>query len=373
MRRVGIAGAGLACGLGLSLAESRERLAKLSVGGTGSGAGFGTTPGVAGLRELPGALGGYFPYYAIPYAAADWHDRARDLIRHVVAESGARPHQRHALLLASSSFDVGAADTSDNTQPAADYDAFLRQIALWLDWSGPTLALSTACTSSSNALRVAAAMMRAGQVDEALVLGVELENRLTLGGFAALQLLSRTGSQPFGIRRDGLVLGESVAAIRLVAADNEDWGWSLVGGAHVVDGDNPTGASAAALASVFAQTLRSSGWSAAAVDLVKVQAAGSPGNDAVEADVLRATFSSLPALMSLKPVIGHTMGASGAAELALLMTCIDYRLWPPIAGQADPALGVALAAAPPATMRKVLATILGFGGSHATLALERHP
>ena len=76
-----------------------------------------------------------------------------------------------------------------------DYSAFADKIAAWLDWTGPVYVISTACTSSLNALIAAHALLNAGELEEALVLGMELDNRLTLGGFAALQLLSSKRQQ----------------------------------------------------------------------------------------------------------------------------------------------------------------------------------
>jgi len=119
------------------------------------------------------------------------------------------------------------------------------------------------------------------------------------------------------------------------------------------------------------QALAASGLTAEQIDLVKVQAAGSPANDAIEAQGLREVFGSVPALVSLKAAIGHTMGASGAAEVALLTACLENGIWPSYPDAVDAALGVELAAAPPREVRRLLATVLGFGGSHATVALER--
>jgi 3-oxoacyl-[acyl-carrier-protein] synthase-1 len=354
MNEACIVGRGLACSLGLDLAEC---LANLRAGGR-----------PASVRNLPGGMGGDFPYFAIPVADADWYGRARQLITRVAAEAGVQPGCRGALLLATSSFDIGAVEAGVDGATVGDYRAFLDRIAGWLDWAGPTYAVSTACTSSLNAMITGKAMLDAGVVGEVLVLGVELDNRMTPGGFAALQLLSRSGGKPFGADRDGLVLGESVAAVRLAARGPA--AWRLLGGANVVDGSNPTGASEAALAAMYMQVLDGAGLRPADIDLVKVQAAGSPGNDAAEAGALRCTFASLPALVSLKAALGHTMGASGAAEIALLTACLEQGIWPSVAGVTDPELGVELAvAAPP--VRRLLATILGFGGSHATVALER--
>jgi len=356
MNKLPIVGCGLACAIGLDLSECMATLEKVSRGDT-------PPMGQPMSRNLPGGMGGEFPYFGIPLADPDWHARVRTLVRRVAAEAGWKPGCSGVLFVATSSFDVGAPDAS-----VGDYRLFIDTIARHLDWNGPVYGISTACTSSLNALLAAQAMLRSGMVEEALVLGIELDNLLTLGGFAALQLLSRTGSKPFGAGRDGLVLGESVAALRL--ATRGEATWSLVGGANVIDGSNPTGASEPALAEMYGRTLATSGWRADQVDLVKVQAAGSPGNDLAEARALHAAFGQLPDLVSLKHVIGHTMGASGAAEVALLTACLDRGVWPGPGAPVDPELGLRLAGTAPVAER-VLATILGFGGSHATVALER--
>lgn len=350
-----IVGRGLACSLGLDLNES---LAGLRSGGRPAGRIF-----------LPGAMGGEFPYFAIPFAAQDWRERARQLVRRVAAEAGVRPGCRGALLIASSSFDVGATEATLGDAAVADYRPFNEAVSGWLEWAGPVYAISTACTSSLNALIAARALLGSGAVDEVVVLGIELDNRLTPGGFAALQLLSRTTSKPFGVDRDGLVLGESVVAVRLRADGGGQW--RLTGGANVVDGANPTGASASAVAAMIRQALATSGLAAAQVDLVKVQAAGSPANDESEARGLVEAFGAVPALVSLKATIGHTMGASGAAEIVLLTACLENGVWPASPDEVDPALGIELASEPPREVRRLLATVLGFGGSHATVVLER--
>lgn len=352
MRQVYLPGRGLACALGLDVGESLVTLRQRGV--------------APSSYSLPGELGGRFPYYAITYPRNDWNERARDLMQQVAAQAGVRHARDGVLFIATSSFDIGAVERG---AAQMDYRAFADKVAAWLEWSGPVHVINTACTSSLNALTAAHALLQAGEAEEALVLGVELDNRLTLGGFAALQLLSPNGSRPFGAHRDGLVLGEAVAALRLSTRETAQW--KIVGGANVVDGAQPTGASVSAVASMYRRALAASGLAAEAIDLIKVQAAGSPGNDAVEAQGLRETFRPMPSLVSLKAALGHTMGASGAAEIALLTACLEQGVWPTYGDAVDAGLGVELAAHQPDAVRRVMATILGFGGSHAAVVLER--
>jgi 3-oxoacyl-[acyl-carrier-protein] synthase-1 len=270
------------------------------------------------------------------------------------------------LFIATSSFDIGAVEQG---MAQMDYTAFSDKIATWLAWTGPVYVLNTACTSGLNALLAAQALLKSGEAEDALVLGVELDNQLTLGGFAALQLLSRTSSKPFGAHRDGLVLGEAVAALRL--STREQAVWKLSGGANVVDGSQPTGASVSAVVSMYQRALEASGLSANEIDLIKVQAAGSPVNDAAEAQGLCAAFQTVPPLISLKALLGHTMGASGAVEIALLTACLEQGGWPQYADTVDSDLGIDLARQMPENVRRFMATILGFGGSHASVVMER--
>lgn len=350
MKPVYLSGRGLACALGLDVDES---LLALRQGGVSSA-----------FITLSGESSATYPYFTIPCQFGDWNERARKLVQRVAAEACAS--HEGVLFIATSSFDIGAAEQG---ALQGGYRTFADKIAAWLDWSGPVYVISTACTSSINALLAAHALLSSGEVDEALVLGVELDNRLTLGGFAALQLLSSSSSKPFGAHRDGLVLGEAVSALRL--STRETSGWRLLGGASLVDGTQPTSASVSAVISMYQCALGKSGLSAGEIDLVKVQAAGSPGNDAVEAQGLRAVFPLLPTLVSLKGVMGHTMGASGAAELALLTASLENEVWPRYVDEMDESLGVNLAVWPPDSVRRVMMTILGFGGSHGTVILER--
>ena len=354
MKPVYVAGSGLACALGLN-----RHAAAAALGSGKHAASFSSES-----SELDASAP--FPYRAIAGVQGDWNERACALVRQVALDAGAHQARTGALFIATSSFDIGAVEEGDEVM---DYNAFSARVAAWLDWTGPVFLVSTACTSSLNALMAAHALLRSGEEDEALVLGMELDNQLTRDGFAALQLLSPRCSQPFGADRDGLVLGEAVAALRL--STREPSLWKMLGGANVVDGSQLTSASARAVVAMYQSALSQCGLEAQDIDLIKVQAAGSPVNDAVEAQGLRDFFPVLPPLLSLKPALGHTMGASGAAEIVLMMACLAQNEWPVVGHMADEALGVHCAAHPPEAVRRVMATILGFGGGHATVVLER--
>jgi 3-oxoacyl-[acyl-carrier-protein] synthase-1 len=351
MKPVYVAGRGLASVLGLDLGQALGALKR-------------------GIQAAPSpyAMGnhGEVPYLRITDESPEWEARARALVTRVAKEAGADTSRYGALFIATSCLDGDAVEQSWRDM---DFHAFSGRIGGWLGWNGPVFIVSTACTSGIQALLSAVEWLRAEEASEALVLGLELDNRLTVPGFAALQLLSRSRSKPFAVDRDGLVLGEAVAALRLSTV--HPGSWLLRGGSNVVDGAQPTTASPGAVVQMVQRTLASCGMTSDEVDLVKVQAAGSPANDAAEAHGLQQAFVRMPALVSLKPLIGHCMGASGVAEVALLLECLERGHWPQYSDASDPSLGVTLATQMPSPLRCLLACILGFGGGHSAVVLER--
>ena len=357
MKPVYLTGRALASTLGLNL---RQALAGLQ----------------RGAMPIPAAYSltshGSFPYMRIPDQEHGWNARASTLIRQVAADAGAESARDGCLFIGISCHDgsmTEPAEHAGDASPNIDFHALSRRIGDWLNWRGSIFLINYACASSMQALLSAADWLRAGNAEHALVLGLELDNHLTLPGFASLQLLSPGRSQPFALQRDGLVLGEAVAAIRL--STRQAAPWQIRGYANVVDGSQPTIASARAVTLMCRRALAASGISPSDVDLIKVQAAGSPGNDACEAEGLRAAFACVPALVSLKPLIGHCLGASGVAEIALLLECLEKNYWPRYLDTVDSALGVQLAEKMPPRQRFVLAASLGFGGSHTAAVLER--
>jgi 3-oxoacyl-[acyl-carrier-protein] synthase-1 len=169
------------------------------------------------------------------------------------------------------------------------------------------------------------------------------------------------------LNRDGIALGEAVSVLHL---SSQPARWHLCGGSNIVDGRDPTGAIPQTVTQMCEQALAASGLETSDIDLIKLQAAGSPVNDVNELAGLAAAFESLPPLVTLKAAIGHTLGASGAAEIALLTACLEAKIWPHPDYPLDPDLRAGLARSRPESVRYVLANILGFGGGHTAVILE---
>ncbi|OGS97454.1 MAG: beta-ketoacyl synthase [Gallionellales bacterium RIFCSPLOWO2_02_FULL_57_47] len=349
MRPVYLHGRSLASALGANLPQA---LAAISAGGK------------APLRvSLAG--GTDWPYFGIDLPEANWRTRARQLIRAAISEAGLESCRHAPLFVASSSFDIGAIETGQAR--LNDSNGFGEEVAALLEWQGPVYLVFSACVSSLQAILAAYKLVATGAVDDAVVLGVELFNRFSLSGFAAMQLLTPGKPQPLGSGRDGIALGEAVAALHLSSQPGR---WRLCGGSNLVDGRDPTGAIPQTVTQMCNQALAASGLAASDIGLVKLQAAGSPANDVNELSGLTAAFDPLPPLVTLKAAIGHTLGASGAAEIALLLACLETGIWPHADYPLDPKLCAGLARSRPESVRYILADILGFGGGHAAVILE---
>ncbi len=79
--------------------------------------------------------------------------------------------------------------------------------------TGPFLVVDAACASSLQALSIAAAALRQGRIDMAVVGGASYCKSDTLVLFSHAQSLSAKGSRPFDADADGLILAEGYVAI----------------------------------------------------------------------------------------------------------------------------------------------------------------
>ncbi|MDD4340284.1 MAG: beta-ketoacyl synthase N-terminal-like domain-containing protein [Syntrophales bacterium] len=240
---------------------------------------------------------------------------------------------------------------------------------------GPTYTFTTACTSSANALLYAAAMIAAGRIPRALVIGYDLFSHLGFYGFESLRLIATDGYRPFDRRRSGIIMGEGCGAVVLEADDGGDAGAVLCGGANRVDAYNVTthALEGGAIAQVMWDALEDADVEAGAVTAIKAHGTGSENNDRMEGNgMVRVFGDALPPFTVLKPLIGHTVGASGVVELILFTACLQRGFCPPTLGfeEADEALSLRPVTEPKPLSRGVfLLNFFGFGGNCTALVV----
>jgi 3-oxoacyl-(acyl-carrier-protein) synthase len=124
--------------------------------------------------------------------------------------------------------------------------------------------------------------------------------------------------------------------------------------------------------------LQEAGLPADAVDHVNLHGTGTPANDAAEGQAIRRVFGSradrVP-VNSLKPMIGHTLGASGVLELSASILAMLGGFLPPTLNheQADPAcpLNVVSGESRDHRTRALLSSKSAFGGANVSIVAQR--
>ncbi len=196
-------------------------------------------------------------------------------------------------------------------------------LARYFDVSGPAYTISTACSSGAQAMLSARRLLRTGLADAVLVGGADSLCRLTVGGFSALEALSRSVCNPFSANRDGTMIGEGAA---LFLMRREPSGIALLGGGSTSDAYsmNAPAPDGDGIARAMAAALADAGLAAGDIDYVQLHGTGTQHNDAMESRAMVRIFGDRqPAASSSKPQLGHTLGAAGALGAALGWICLS--------------------------------------------------
>jgi len=234
---------------------------------------------------------------------------------------------------------------------------------------GMALTFSMACVSSSHALVVAADLLQKGKIRRAVIVGFEPLLNMTLHGFASLLLFDDDQCRPFCAKRAGMQIGEGAAAVILDREKSSSAKYRLCGGYQYNDIKSMTsaGIDGMTVCNVVRQTLTDARLSAGDVAAVKAHGTGTRDNDLSEGRGLVKLFQEkLPPVISLKGAVGHTLGAAGAVETALWLSCCEEGMIPRSFGftEIDPDIGFAPSQQNiPARDGAYLFTFFGFGGT----------
>ncbi|MGA8650243.1 MAG: beta-ketoacyl-[acyl-carrier-protein] synthase family protein [Xanthobacteraceae bacterium] len=257
-------------------------------------------------------------------------------------------------------------------------------ISMDLGLKGPTYTIASACSSGTHAIGQAFQMVRTGQAPIALTGGTEA--CLTVGtfkGWEALRVLSSDTCRPFSKTRSGLVLGEGAAMFVLETRERavargapiyaEILGFGMSADAGDITAIDPSGAARAMQAA-----LRDAKVNRDEIDYVNAHGTGTALNDKGETIALRQAFGDAAdhlAVSSSKGVLGHSLGAAGAVELAATALALHNQTIPPTANfqEADPDcdLDYVPNTARNAPIQKAMSSSFAFGGLNAVLVLGR--
>lgn len=245
---------------------------------------------------------------------------------------------------------------------------------------GMILTLSMACVSSSHALVVAADLIRRQKVRRAMVIGFEPLLNMTLHGFASLLLYDPDSCRPFCNLRMGMQIGEGASCI-ILERGNDTTGagsrYTFAGGYLFNDNTSLTsaGTDGSMVGAVVSEALFRAGLKAEDIVAVKAHGTGTKDNDLSEGRGLVRVFGDkLPPVISLKGAIGHQLGAAGAVETALWLSCLEAGTMPMSFGFAeiDPQIGFAPSQVNrPAPDGAYLFNFFGFGATCTSYVIRK--
>src|SRR5713101_6341599 len=265
------------------------------------------------------------------------------------------------------------------------------EISISLRLRGVSHVLSCGCTSSTDAIGYAASLLRSGEVDAIVSGGTDA--CVTPGmifGFSRMKVVSMAyndrpahASRPFDKGRDGFVLGEGAW---MMAIEREDR--ALARGATIyasIDGYASTcdayhrvqvAPNGEEIVRAMSLALERSGRRPDEIGYVNYHGTSTVMNDAVESRCVRQVFGDHAdrlAGSSVKSMIGHPQGASGAAGVVTTALALSRGVLPPTINQRDPDPECDLDFVPnqgrPAEFGAALCNCLGFGSKNSALVI----
>lgn len=255
---------------------------------------------------------------------------------------------------------------------------------------GPNHTHASACASSAIAIGEAMRAIRHGYLDLALVGGTEAPfGDVTVRAWDRMRVLAPSNDdpgracRPFDRRRNGLVLGEGAAFFVLESAEGAADRLARVharlqGFASAGDGHHWTEPSQEGQVQAMQAALADAALAPTAIHAINAHGTGTVVGDFVEAASIAAVFGTgadAPWVYSSKSLHGHTLGASGAIELAACIVSLQQGRVPATRNLVEPddALHLHLVAGAAQSLpagANLLSNSFAFGGSNACLVVS---
>jgi 3-oxoacyl-[acyl-carrier-protein] synthase II len=249
-------------------------------------------------------------------------------------------------------------------------------------FSAPMQIIANACASGTNAIGHAFALVRAGKHERVLCGGYDAVSELVFAGFDSLQASTPDRIRPFDRNRTGLVLGEGAAIFTLEAWESavkrgapilgEVTGYGISTDNHHLTQPHPSGIGPR---QAMERALASARRRPEEVDYINAHGTATAFNDATEGAAIAALFGSRTPVSSTKSMMGHALGAAGAIETAFSFLALRGQFLPPNINhqETDPAwpLDIVANEAREARVRCVVSNSFGFGGTNASVVLEK--
>lgn len=257
-------------------------------------------------------------------------------------------------------------------------------ISILFGLKGFSYTVNASCASGTYAFGEAYRAISDGRCDVTLTGGVEAlaeKNGATMRGFDMLSTLTTAKDgkpQPFSQQRSGFLFNEGAGCI-LVLEELENaqkrgatiyaevMGYEVSSDAYSIVQMEPSGDGLASLFLKICQEID--------VDYFNAHGTATKANDEIEAQVIQRIFgdkSSQPYINSTKGILGHSIGASGALELAVTALSIkESKIHGNLTTEPMDNLNLPLQTLE-TSVDYALSASYGFGGHNALILLKRY-
>ena len=267
------------------------------------------------------------------------------------------------------------------------------QIAIAKGIRGPSMTVTTACSSGGDAIGIGAMLVAAGEADAALCVGAEAAiNPLNILGLSSAHALStrndapEKASRPFDKDRDGFVMGEGGGAIVIETEEHAKARGAkiyavLLSCTNSTDGYHVTSPHPEGIGAIYCmeRCIKKAGLTPADVDYINTHGTSTPMGDIIETKAIHTLFGEAVgslAVSSTKGTTGHMMGAGGVTETIACVKAVTEGIVPPTLNLDTPDPECDLDYVPKEARRKdvrvAMSNAFGFGGQNSSVMVGRY-
>ena len=258
---------------------------------------------------------------------------------------------------------------------------------------GPTMTVGTACATGTQAVGEGLEMIRRGAADVVICGGTEaLIREYAIAGFCAMRALPvnyndepERASRPFDKAREGFLFSEGSAALVLefvehAMARKARIYAELAGQASSSDGFHMAAPDPEAAGPIRAMrwAIANAGLQPEDIDYIHAHGTSTPLNDLTETRAIKQVFGDHAykiSISSIKSMLGHAMGASGALQAISSAMTIYHSIIPPTINYETPDpeldLDYTVNQSRQKEVRAVISNSFGLGGQNACVVLKK--
>ena len=267
------------------------------------------------------------------------------------------------------------------------------QIAISKGFQGPSLTVSTACSSGADAISTGILLLNSGEADVVLCVGAEAATSpLNIMGLASAHALStqndepENASRPFDAGRNGFVMGEGGGCIIIeteehAKARNANIYASIIGFANSTDGYHVTSPHPDGIGAIYCmkRCIEKASISPSDIDYINAHGTSTPKGDIIETKAIHSLFGDAAgklAVSSTKGSTGHMMGAGGVVESICCVKAINEGILPPTLNLNTPDPECDLDYVPNHARKQnvtiAMSNAFGFGGQNSSLLFKKY-